>query len=193
MSLQLAMIISASIKNVLAILCSMMLIYFGYRIFYLSESKFGDLEFDSKFGKVRIIHAAPGIFLSLFGAVILIFSLSNTSSFKDSGSGTEVTFGSVGVKPEKFNKICANSIHWALNAVRSSQDYINSTGPGRLAFDLEIGRLEAVIAECVDSELGSGYYGSYLQVQKRIDRGELPDVKDKNTIMHNSVSKFISG
>ena len=65
---QIGAVLRQALVSIVAALC----IYFGYRLFYLTESTGGDFEASSKWGRVRLSKAAPGIFFTLFGCIVLL-------------------------------------------------------------------------------------------------------------------------
>ncbi len=69
--------------RMLIVLGGILCIYFGYRLFYVIKTKQGD--FKIKTGQnyeLSLSDVAPGVFFALFGAGVLVFSLSNGITIK---------------------------------------------------------------------------------------------------------------
>lgn len=183
----LAMIITSAAKVLLVLIIATLLIYFGYRLFYLAESKTGNLEIESKFGKVRLLRATPGIFLTFFGTVVLVVALFKGSTLKSPAMNLEGSFNSVAPISELSNqRVCATEVHWAINSIRTSSGYGQSAGRERTNFDTHLGDLETVLAQCVDAVVGPGAYKTYLPMQQKVDKGEPIDAdKDRSRIYEN--------
>jgi len=53
-------------------------IYFGYKLFYIAKEKQGDFKIKTGGStEVSVSDVAPGVFFALFGAGILVFSITN--------------------------------------------------------------------------------------------------------------------
>ena len=66
--------------------------YWGYRLFYVTSEKMGDLSVKSGTKhSLSLKDVAPGVFFALFGALVLIFSLLKPMSY--SGASGSCTSG----------------------------------------------------------------------------------------------------
>ena len=70
-------------RSVASIISATFCIYFGYKLFYLTESKGGDFEASASWGKVRLSQAAPGVFFTLFGSLVLISAQFKSPEFRE--------------------------------------------------------------------------------------------------------------
>ncbi|MFZ2525868.1 MAG: hypothetical protein WAW87_11225 [Candidatus Ferrigenium altingense] len=69
--------------RMLIVLGGILCIYFGYKLFYVTKTKQGD--FKIKTGQnyeLSLSDVAPGVFFALFGAGVLVFSLTNGITIK---------------------------------------------------------------------------------------------------------------
>lgn len=185
------MLVASTLKLVFVIFSGVILIYFGYRLFYIAQSNAGNLEIESKYGKFRLISAAPGVFLTLFGSVVLIFALARESHVNFDSNNTDISFGSIASIGLDYEAGCANITNWSLGFVKSSQEYLAATGGKKLTFDGKIAELEIVLARCVDSKFGEGAFSTYLSVKKKVEHGdEVPNDK-KTKDIYLSVSGML--
>lgn len=177
------LVVVSGIKSVLAMLVSSSCIYFGYRLFYLTESNSTEMEMSGKWGKIKLVKAAPGIFFSLFGCAVLIFALDQHASTSDyysrsspgsddghqtNGQSRKVDYGVAGSQErDQFDyKSCASSLHSTIEQIHSSQEYISAEKDKKDKIDEMINNDENVVAACVDKALGQGKY----RVFKSVDR-----------------------
>lgn len=191
------MIITSAIKVIVVLFIATILIYFGYRLFYLAETKSGNLEIESKLGKVRLIKATPGIFLTFFGTTILVVALSKGSTLEvpnsqDPTSMIKGSFSSVASKVEDF-KLCAQEVHWAMTVIKSSTVYTRSADSVRANMDRHLEDLQTVLAQCVDSAVGAGAYSKYSGIQTRLDKGETSNANSDEKEIHEKVSDLLAG
>lgn len=185
-----AMIVSSSIKIFLTLIIAAVLIYFGYRLFYLAETKAGNLELESKFGKIRLIRATPGIFLTFFGTAILIVGLFKGSSIESDRIKLSGSFGSVAAQSQDFKR-CAREVYWAISEIKGSTTYSGSTGPARTNVDKHLESLQLVLAQCVDSTVGAGAYAKYRVVQLQMDGGGTVNASTEENDAYRDVSDLL--
>ena len=86
------LILDRSIQKTLAMIIGAFICWLGYRLFITGIRKDkAELSFTKGEIKLQILNASPGIFFSLFGAVIIIISILQKESFKESTRNKDKT------------------------------------------------------------------------------------------------------
>ena len=212
LSVALALLLGAAIKQTLAIIAATLCIYFGYRLFYITEQKTGNFEASAKWGKLKLSQAAPGIFFTLFGCVVLIVALETSSSFNSSepkalagvvgqsvadptakaeGNQMHVVSarGASATSPQTMDwRLCGKSANYARNLLRSEREYGDAGSTrGKFLRQREDG-LERMTAYCVDQALGQNSYARYARAEEL----GAADGRDEDKKAHDAVDAMLS-
>ena len=185
------LLLGAVLKQSLSILAATLCIYFGYRLFYLTEQKSGEFEASASWGKVRLSQAAPGVFFTLFGCIVLVVALVTFSSFESkagslvatakpkaaveaSKSNSESNFsrtsivarGASAAAPRTIDwDLCAKSAAYGRDLLRSDPGYADAASARGVFLRNREDGLERVTAYCVDQLLGNNSYARYVRVE----------------------------
>lgn len=76
-------IYTRSLEIIIAILSGVFLCYLGFRLFQFGFSEKSDLKFEYGKLKLHLFKATPGIFFSLFGAVIISATVWRSATFSE--------------------------------------------------------------------------------------------------------------
>lgn len=192
--------LGALAKQLLAIGSATLCIYFGFRLFYITEARGGDFEASTAWGKVRLARAAPGIFFTLFGCIVLIGALVSQSRFTrtaesaPAGASTSTTnkieargAGTVGSQQMDWGR-CAKS------ALFARDQLVAASGDNNVDPQVQNRRtgLEEILAYCVDRALGAGSYAKYARIERLRNAGGANDVSEGDKDVHAKVSDLLS-
>ena len=190
-------------KQLLAIVSATLCIYFGFRLFYITQAEGGEFEASTKWVKVRLIRAAPGVFFTLFGCMVLVGALFAENRFVRTASvpTPKTESGNPPIPQFKIQATGANSagptqMDWgqcAKSALFARDDFVarnsSAADPGRQ--DLMSG-LDQILAYCVDQQLGDGSYARYARVERLRGAGGANDASDADKVAHTKVSDLLS-
>ena len=80
------------IYRILIVLGGILCIYLGYRLFFVAQTKQGDLSIKTgEHQELKLRDVAPGVFFALFGASILTFCLLNGITIKPIDNGVGIS------------------------------------------------------------------------------------------------------
>jgi hypothetical protein len=207
-------LISHSVLQLATMIVALATIYFGYRLFYLSETKStAEFEASGALGKVRLAKAAPGVFFTLFGCLVLVVALFHPVEFQlspgpvtpgktaakvahpdDRASASLSATGAIAATSEIDPAVCAKTIHFLAEDVRSSPDYQSAIPVRRQLLDQQLRQGEEILAICVDRALNRpGIYRLYKLIDKRIQvPGGNNDVTASDDEAYRTVSKLLA-
>lgn len=207
-------LISHGVLQLATMIVALATIYFGYRLFYLNETKStAEFEASGALGKVRLAKAAPGVFFTLFGCLVLVVALFHPVEFQlsdgpappaktagkaaspaDRASASLSATGALAVANDLDPKVCAQTVYFLAEDVRSSPDYHSAIPVRKQLVDRQLRQAEEILAICVDRALNKpGVYRRYKLIDKRMQTpGENDDVTASDDEAYRSVSKLLA-
>mgnify|MGYP003604629154 CR=1 FL=1 len=136
------------VVRVIIVIGGILATYWGYRLFYITSEKMGDLSLKSgSKHSISLKDVAPGVFFALFGALVLICSLLKPMSYSSYNNGEKIVVKSgnsivVGNKqPAKTNELAAI---WDGASENAAGVAMEGSAPGNPELEYEPGPIERI-------------------------------------------------
>lgn len=170
------------------------LIYFGYRLFYLTEDRSSEMEASGAWGKIKLVKAAPGVLFTLFGSAILLVALTRGITIGPhidiKGITTQdVTFGAAEASALNTTE-CARSANVGIRQLELVLPGAPAEGI-KLEYTRARDGLEDILSYCINRMLGANSYKKYKEAQAKIARGDA-DVSEDSRQIYQRVSQILA-